>query len=322
VPDGRKPERTAPRKPAGAALRAFSLNDAGVLIGAPLLLGLAWLAPERHWPSIARSLSPLAISGLTKDAKATAEAIRQMLGARLPGLSPHHVLRDMASEGILTFLQILKSHRPDRWEPAVRLVNFERVTMVRQSGRGVILWVAHGFHGHLGAKVAFRRAGLDVSHLSRGTHGFSESRFGVRYLNGLQASVEDRYLAERILLPLEGSNSTATNLIVRRLRANGVVSITAQRGTGRTVDARLLDGILPLAPGAAVLARKTGAALLPVFAFRNDTGVIEVSVEPPIATDAGVSRDQAVAETVRRYAAILEPYVLRYPGQWLGWSQL
>ncbi len=169
--------------------------------------------------------------------------------------------------------------------------------------------------------MAFRKEGLSVSHLSTPTHGFSSSRFGIRYLNRLQTVAEDRHLAERILLPVEGQNA-ALKVVVRRLRTNRVVSITAQRGTGRTVDAPFLDGTLTLAPGAPALAYMTGATLLPVFAFRDEGGVIDVTVEPPIDVADGAPREVSVAEAVRAYGRMLEPYVLRYPGQWLGWVQL
>lgn len=198
--------------------------------------------------------------------------------------------------------------------------NFERVDAALRAGRGALLWVAHGFHGHLGAKVGFARAGLTVSHLSRATHGFSESRFGIRVLNRIQTVVEDRYLGERILIPSRGK--APLDLLARRLGANGIVSITAQRGTGRTVEVPFLDGRLRLAGGAPALAHKTGAALLPVFAFRNPACIVEVVVEPPIGVDGRLSREQAVARAVRDYAPTLERYVLRYPGQWLGWLQL
>jgi lauroyl/myristoyl acyltransferase len=142
----------------------------------------------------------------------------------------------------------------------------------------------------------------------------------MRVLNRLQTMVEDRWLGERILAPLQGK--APLDLLARRLGANGVVSITAQRGTGRAVEVPFLDGGLRLAGGAPALAHKTGAALVPVFAFRNGTGVVEVVVEPPIRVEGGMPREHAVDRAARDYARILEPYVLRYPGQWLGWVQL
>ncbi|MGH6893457.1 MAG: hypothetical protein ACREEP_14495 [Dongiaceae bacterium] len=303
------------------SLPAFSATDASVLAGIPALIWPAWFAPEKFWPAICRALSPLAMSDLTRQPQAAADLIRRTLGARLPHVTGEQILRDMAGEGILTFFQVLKCHRLDRWVPAVRLSHADRIQSAQEAGRGVILWVAHGFHGHLGAKVAFGQAGLKVCHLSRPNHGFSSSRFGVRYLNRIQTIIEDRHIAERVLLPMEGQNA-ALHVLARRLRANGVVSITAQRGTARTVEAPFLDGKLTLAPGAPALACMTGATILPVFAFRDESGLIDVTVESPLEIDATAPRERAIADAVRRYAPILEPYVLRYPGQWLGWVQL
>ncbi|GAB2176424.1 lysophospholipid acyltransferase family protein [Dongia sp. agr-C8] len=299
--------------------RSFSGTDLGVLVGAPFFTLPAWFLPEPVWPALGRLLSPMAIGDLTKDAAATAACIRRTLGVRLAEQPAKAILRDMGAEGILTFFQLLKCHRPDGWEPAVRIAGLEHVHAALEAGRGAVLWVSHAFHGHLGAKIGFRRAGLDVVHLSTPAHGFSATKFGVRYLNRLQTRIEDRYIAERVLLPLQGQNA-ALQTLAKRLKANQVVSITGQRGTGRTVDAKFLDGTLPLAPGAPSLARMTGAKLLPVFAFRAADGVVEVTVEPEIALDG--ARDDAISAAVQGFARRSEPYVLRHPGQWLSWVQL
>ncbi len=303
------------------ALPAFTSTDASVLAGLPFLALVSRLVPAGNWPAVARTLSPLAVGDLAPSPKAAAAAIRQTLGAHRPELTGHDVLKGMAAEGILTFLQVLRSYPGGRWTPRVRALNFERVDAGLARGRGVVLWVAHGFHGHLSAKIAFRKAGLQVTHLSHPSHGFSASRFGIRYLNRLQTRVEDPFIAERVLLPVGGQN-TALNVLARRLRANGVVSITGQRGTGRTVAAPFLAGEIRLAPGAPAMAQMTGAALLPVFAFRGEDNVIDVAVEPAIEIQADRPRDEAVGMAVRSYARMLEDYVLRYPKQWLGWVQL
>lgn len=302
-------------------LPAFTATDASVLAGLPGLIWPAWLAPEKSWPGLCRALSPLAVGDLARDPAAAAALIRRTLGARLPQHDGRRILRDMAAEGILTFLQVLKCHRPGSWVPRVRLSHSGRVAAALENGRGVILWVAHGFHGHLGAKVAFGQAGIKVTHLSRPDHGFSASRFGTRYLNRIQTAIEDRYIAERVLLPMRGQNA-ALNLLARRLRDNRIVTITAQRGAARTAQAAFMDGTVTLAIGAPALAHLTGAALLPVFAFRDEDSVIDVRIEAPLAFDRAAPRDQAVAEVVARYAPLLEAQVLRYPGQWLGWVQL
>ena len=295
-----------------------------MLIGAPAFTLPAWFLPERHWPALGRLLSPMAIGDLTKDAAATEAAIRKTLGRRLPDLPAKQILRDMGAEGIFTFFQILKCYRFDGWEPVVRIAGFEHVAEALRAGRGAVLWVSHAFHGHLAAKIGFRRAGLEVVHLSTPAHGFSATKFGVRTLNRLQTRIEDRYIAERVLLPLPGQKASGQNnalqTLVKRLKANKVVTITGQRGTGRTIEARFLDGVLPLAPGAPAIAQMTGAKVLPVFAFRAEDGVVEVTVEPEIKLIG--PREQAVAQAVQAFAARSEPYVLRTPGQWLSWVQL
>jgi len=299
--------------------KSFTGTDIGVLVGAPVFTLPAWFLPERVWPALGRALSPMAVGDLTRDPAAAEALIRKTLGTRLAEIPAQTILSDMGAEGIFTFFQVLKCYRPDGWEPAVRIDGFDHVHAALAAGRGAVLWVAHAFHGHLGAKVGFRRAGLDVVHLSTPAHGFSGSRFGVRHLNRIQTRIEDRYIAERVLLPLAGQNA-ALQTLVKRLKANKVVSITGQRGTGRTVDARFLDGTLPLAPGAPTLASMTGAKLLPVFAFRAEDGAIEVTVEPEIEMRG--PREAAIAGAVQTFADRSAPYVLRSPGQWLSWVQL
>jgi lauroyl/myristoyl acyltransferase len=303
---------------------AFSATDLGVLIGAPFFTLPAWLLPERLWPPLCRALSPMAVGDLTMDPTASAATMRRTLGARLPDLDTRDILGGMGAEGIHTFFQVLKAYRPDGAAPRVRTAGLEHVRAALERGKGAVLWVAHGFHGHLGAKVGFHRAGLKVVHLSTPAHGFSATRFGVRHLNRIQTRIEDRYIGERVLLPQDSGNvrgqNAALQVLVKRLRANHAVSITGQRGTGRTVAAPFLDGTLTLAPGAPMLAHMTGAALLPIFAFRAPDGAVEVTVEAQIEMNA--NRDAAVGEAVRVYASLSEPYVLRYPAQWLSWVQL
>jgi len=318
LPSPTKERPTSAGDPAG---KAISATDFSVMAGIPFLSVLAWFLPERYWHAISRWMSPLAISDLTKDPAATAAIIRKTLGERLKETPAIDILHGMAGEGIITFLQVLKSYRWDGWSPRVEIRRADLVAQAQANGRGVILWVAHAFHGHLGAKVAFHRAGLRVHHLSTPAHGFSATRFGVRYLNPIQARIEDRYIAERILLPLEGQNA-ALNTIVRRLKASAIVSITGQRGASRTVSAPFMEGQVSLAPGAPTLAHMTGAAVIPVFAFRKDTGIIEVTFEEPIEISTSLPRQAAVSAAVREYALRLQPYVLRFPSQWLGWVQL
>jgi lauroyl/myristoyl acyltransferase len=301
--------------------RAVRASDIGVLGGIPVLLVLAWCVPERFWGRIARLLAPLSISTFTSNRALTEATIARTLGRRGGTIAANRILPGIAAERTIAVLQILRCYRPFRRDPRVRLHGLDRVERARQAGRGVMLWVSHGIHGDLGAKAAFRAGGLAVGHLSTPAHGFSTSRFAIRFLNPVHNAAEDRYLEERILTPLDGSPA-ALQAIVRRLRANRVVSLTAHRGVGRYVEAPFLEGTLKVAPGAPILAHTTGAALVPVFPVRAADGAIDVTLGPIIDLPAGVPRGEAVEAAVRTYARTLEPFVLRDPAQWLGWVHL
>ena len=93
-----------------------------------------------------------------------------------------------------------------------------------------------------------------------------------------------------------------------------MVSISVRGDGGNSRAIRFFDGEVSIAAGAPKLAALSGAALLPVFPVRNAAGGFTVFVEPAL----DVRGDGAL----RRYAALLEKYVLTYPAQWLGWFHL
>ena len=149
----------------------------------------------------------------------------------------------------------------------------------------------------------------------------SATRFGVRWLNPIQTRVEDRYLSARVMLS-PGNPNAALKTLATRLGENGVATVTVHRNAKRPAVVPFLDGELVLAPGAPLLAHRTEAALIPVFAFRDATGDHAVTFEPPLDVPQGLPKGQVTQSVGRQYAARLEPYVLEHPGQWRGWLHL
>jgi lauroyl/myristoyl acyltransferase len=201
------------------------------------------------------------------------------------------------------------------------VAGLEHVEAARVQGRGAILWIGFTVYCDLVAKMGFHQAGLAVSHLSRASHGFSATRFGTRVLNPIQTAVEDRYLGERVMLSPTGA-SAALETLAARLANNRVVTFTVHRNAKRPIIVPFLEGEIVLAPGAPLLALKTQAALLPVFAFRNEAGVHTVTIEAPLEVPGDLPKQEVTQSVGRQYAARLEPYVLEHPGQWRGWLHL
>ena len=309
---GAKATGCAPSAPASSLIE---ITDIAVALGLPLLAAVSWFLPQRAWRGFCRACVPFYGPGQAgqPSTPAVQRQIRQVLGARTPARPFAAVAGDLIEEDILSLVELLHVYRPGGWRPAIELVGGEHLAAAQAAGRGTIVWLGHFVHANLVAKMALHRAGFAVSHLSHRRHGFSGSRFGVRWLNRVQTAAEDRYLGERVLLDDERPATTMRTLR-RRLEENRVVSISVRGDGGNSRAIQFFDGEVSIAAGAPKLAALSGAALLPVFPVRNAAGGFTVFVEPAL----DVRGDGAL----RRYAALLEKYVLTYPAQWLGWFHL
>jgi hypothetical protein len=76
-----------------------------------------------------------------------------------------------------------------------------------------------------------------------------------------------------------------------------------------------LNGAVCVAGGAPALARRTGAALLPVFTVQTGEDTFATVVEPPLTAAANLDHRSAVQALLTAYAAVLESYLKRWPDQ-------
>jgi lauroyl/myristoyl acyltransferase len=129
---------------------------------------------------------------------------------------------------------------------------------------------------------------------------------------GLQA-LERQLVAELIGIP-GGPSLAYLRLLAERLRANQVICIAADGREGQRFQVvEALGRPFPVASGMPSLARSAGAALLPLFCFRNHRGRLQLVIEPPLDVA------QPAEVVARRYAALFEGYLRRCPGQLRGW---
>lgn len=236
----------------------------------------------------------------------------------MPRLDAERIAAALAANFHQTRLQMLRCHRFGSWRPRIAFEGREHVERALAAGRGGILWVAPFVFSDLVTKMALHRQGLSVSHLSRPQHGLSPTPFGQRFFNPLWTSVERRYLGERLVMVGEGSR--ALRDLILRLRENRLVSISVGVEGARRRSLPFLGGTLNLADGAARLARRSGAALLPVFTVRVADGSFVTTVEAPPDVAANVEPDEATERLVAHEVALLESYVLRWPDPFVAWG--
>jgi KDO2-lipid IV(A) lauroyltransferase len=72
------------------------------------------------------------------------------------------------------------------------------------------------------------------------------------------------------------------------------------------------------ATGPVVLARRTGAALIPCFIVRQKDDRHKIILESPLDLKEGSSPQETVTINIQRLTNIIETYIRRYPAEW-GW---
>jgi lauroyl/myristoyl acyltransferase len=278
-----------------------------------LAVGLvAWFTPERMWPMFCRL--PERITRHGRSDKGKLAKLARVVG---PGLADRTsvIWRDLRANAHIRNAQYLRTFRPGGWQPRLRLEGRAFIDAALSEGRGVILWVAPMVFSNLVTKMTLAQEGIHASHLSMSTHGFSASRFGVRFLNRLATSAEERFVTERLVM-FRGARNDALKELTRRVQAGRVVTITANAAAATAaISTPLLGGTFVLATGPPSLARHTGASLLPVFTVRMPDGSFVTRIEAPLAR-SGEGRKDALRSAVSAYVSLLETYVARWPEQY------
>jgi lauroyl/myristoyl acyltransferase len=198
--DAKPYDVTYVRRPAKKAVArpAVSRADITTAIRLAASVPVAWLLPESTWPSLARGASWLAARLTGKTTAAVASRMERALGRPGDSLSDK-LAADLRGARYEVAFQCLRHSRPGGWRPTIELHGREHLDEALRRGRGCVLWVAHFVFAPNVAKLALHDAGFKVSHLSRPDHGFSSTRFGIRYLNPVRSRYEDALLAERIV---------------------------------------------------------------------------------------------------------------------------
>ena len=309
--------RIKQRRLGPSARPAFSKEDVSFLLELPVLFTLAMLVAERNWHRACVPLEKL------KHAlgRFSTERIRRGL-TLLRGSATDADAFDVAAMRSEHHVQILRDYFRG-WTPKIALTGAEHVDAALADGRGIVLWVAHFCFNSLAAKMAFHRAGYQVSHISRPEHGFSKSRFGIAVLNPVRVRTELRYLKDRIIIE-RAKPSASVRTARKRLAQNEIISVTAGAWEGAKVATVDVGGCaLDLSTGAPGLALMSGAALLPVITVRDDaTGEIRVIVKERLDTGFGTRNDDAIAAISQAFADLLMPFVTDYPMQWRDWEKI
>jgi lauroyl/myristoyl acyltransferase len=228
---------------------------------------------------------------------------RSAVRANLAIIAPERSLsaRRVFVNQVRQYLEVFQIPRLDqaRFDATVRLEGWDHFLCAERLGKGVIFGSAHLGPVALVGQVLMQRGYTLTLPAEKTDSEFMHAVNRARQAQGL------------VLVPVDSALG-----IHRVIRDGGVLGILADRavtGVGERVEFFGRPALLPSAQVA--LALRTGAALVPAFAWREN-GLLFARIEAPIELVSTGDREADVRAGVRRFAARLETYIKKYPEQW------
>ncbi|MFC8520726.1 phosphatidylinositol mannoside acyltransferase [Streptomyces sp. NPDC057257] len=130
----------------------------------------------------------------------------------------------------------------------------------------------------------------------------------------------DRFVAYREGLGMEvlpHSGGTAFGTLARRLRDRGLVCLVAERDLSSSgVEVRFFGEATRMPAGPALLAQQTGALLLPVTLWYDDSPVMQGRVHPPIEVPETGNRAEKTSVMTQALADAFATGIADHPEDW------
>ncbi|MFF8999659.1 phosphatidylinositol mannoside acyltransferase [Streptomyces achromogenes] len=228
----------------------------------------------------------------------------------VPGASPER-LAELSRAGMRSYLRYwMESFRLPAWSAERVKTGFEpkglhHLTEGLDSGRGVVLALPHLANWDLaGAWVTTKL----------------ETPFTTVAERLKPESLYDRFVAYREGLGMEvlpHSGGAAFGTLARRLRDGGLVCLVADRDLSASgVEVDFFGERARMPAGPALLAQQTGALLLPVTLWYDDSPVMKGRVHAPVEVPASGTRAEKTSVMTQALADAFATGIAAHPEDW------
>ncbi|ELP62441.1 phosphatidylinositol mannoside acyltransferase [Streptomyces turgidiscabies] len=228
----------------------------------------------------------------------------------VPDASPQR-LAELSRAGMRSYLRYwMESFRLPTWSPERVSTGFDakdlhHLTDGLASGRGVILALPHlGNWDLAGAWVTTKL----------------QTRFTTVAERLKPETLYDRFVAYREGLGMEvlpHSGGTAFGTLARRLRDGGLVCLVADRDLSASgVEVKFFGDAARMPAGPALLAQQTGALLLPVTLWYDDSPIMRGRVHPPIEVPETGTKAEKTSVMTQALADAFATGIADHPEDW------
>lgn len=228
----------------------------------------------------------------------------------VPDASPER-LRELSRAGMRSYLRYwMESFRLPSWSRERIRNGFEakdlhHLTDALASGKGVIVALPHLGNWDLAGAWATEK--LEIPFTTVAERLKPESLY-------------DRFVAYRESLGMEvlpHTGGSAFGTLARRLRAGGLVCLVADRDLSASgVEVKFFGDIARMPAGPAMLAQHTGAVLLPVTLWFDDSPAMKGRIHPPVDVPETGARTEKTSVMTQALADAFATGIADHPEDW------
>lgn len=228
----------------------------------------------------------------------------------VPDASPER-LAELSRAGMRSYMRYwMESFRLPAWSRERVSGGFDpkdlhHLTDGLASGRGVILALPHLANWDLAGVWVTRALGVPFTTVAERLK---------------PETLYDRFVAYRESLGMEvlpHTGGAAFGTLARRLRSGGLVCLVADRDLSSSgVEVDFFGEKTRMPAGPALLAQQTGALLLPVTLWYDDTPVMKGRVHPPVEVPESGSRAERTSVMTQELADAFAGGIAEHPEDW------
>ncbi|TGN73079.1 phosphatidylinositol mannoside acyltransferase [Streptomyces bauhiniae] len=274
------------------------------------LYGLGWSTVKKLPEPVAAKLGRTVADAAWKRRGKGVQRLEANYARVVPDASPKR-LAELSRAGMRSYLRYwMESFRLPAWSPERVRTGFDPkgahyLTDGLAQGKGVILALPHLANWDLAGAWVTTTLGIPFTTVAERLK---------------PETLYDRFVAYREGLGMEvlaHSGASAFGTLARRLRDGGLVCLVADRDLSAAgVEVDFFGERARMPAGPALLAQQTGAQLLPVTLWYDDSPVMQGRVHPPVEVPEAGTRIEKTAAMTQALADAFASGIAEHPEDW------